>query len=72
MKAQLCNQSMAFDLQKLLKYFSGTASFTSFFVPSTSVLPIIFALYLNHGALSSLVTFTLSTISSLLKSHKIL
>ena len=56
MKAQLCNQSMAFDLQKLLKYFSGTASF---------------ALYLNHGALSSLVTFTLSTISSLLKSHKI-
>ena len=47
------------DLQKLLKYFSGTAIFTSFYVPSVLVLPIRFALYLNKGALSSLVTFAL-------------
>ena len=59
------------DLQKLLKYFNGTAIFTPFFVPLFSVLPIRFALYLNEGALLSLVTFALSTISSLLKSYKL-
>ena len=36
-----------------------------------SVLPIILALYLNEGELSSLVTFALSTISSLLKPDKL-
>ena len=40
------------DLQKLLKYFSGTAIFTLFLVPSASVLVIRPALYLNEGALS--------------------
>ena len=42
-----------------------------FFVPLFPVLPIRLALYLNEGALSSLVTFALLTISSLLKSHKL-
>ena len=59
------------DLQKLLKYFYGTAIFTPFFLPLFPVLPIRFALYLNEGALSSLVTSALLTISSLLKSHKL-
>ena len=62
------------DLQKLLKYFNGTAIFTSsffLFAPSATVLLIRFALYLNEGALSSLITFALATISSLLKFHKL-
>ena len=54
--SQLVNGSSN-DLQKLLRYFSGTAIFTLFFVPLFSVLPIRFALYLNEGALLSLVTF---------------
>ena len=60
------------DLQKFLKYFNGTAIFTPFFVPSFPVSSIRLALYLNKGALSSLVTFALSTISSLLKSYNFL
>ena len=59
------------DLQKLLKYFNVTAIFTPFFVPLIPVLPIRLALCLNEGALSSLVTFALLSISSLLKSHKL-
>ena len=59
------------DFQKLLKYFSSTAIFTPFFVPLFSVSPIPLALYLNEGALSSLVTFSLLTTSSLLKLHKL-
>ena len=58
------------DLQKLLKYFNGTAIFTPFFVPLFSVLPIRFTLYLNEGALS-LLTPALLTISSLLNCHKL-
>ena len=71
MKVQLIND-ISNDLQKLLKYFSGTAIFTPFFVPSTLVLSISFALYLNDGVLSSLVTCSLSVTSSLLKFHKLL
>ena len=59
------------DLQKLLKYFNGTAIFTSFFLPMFSILPIILALYLNKRALSSLVTSALLFISSLLNCHKL-
>ena len=59
------------DLQKLLKYFNGIAIFTPFFLPLFSVLPIRFALYLNEGALLSLVTSALLIISSLLKFHKL-
>ena len=66
MKAQLSN-----DLQKLLNYLGGTAIFTPFFVPSALVLAIMFALYLNEGVLSSLVTFALLAISSLLKPNKL-
>ena len=62
----ICN-----DLQKLLKYFNGTAIFTPFFIPLLSVLPIRFALFLNEGALSSLVISALLIISSLLKFHKL-
>ena len=54
-----------------LKYFSCSAIFTPFFVPFVSVLPIRFALYLNEGALLSLATFALLTISSPLKSFKL-
>ena len=57
--------------KKLLKYFNGTAIFTPFFLPLSSVLPIKFALYLNEGALLSLVTSALLIISSLLKFHKL-
>ena len=59
------------DIQKLLKYFSGTAIFTLFFVPFFSVLSILLAFYLNEGALSSLATYALLSIPSLLKPHKI-
>ena len=67
---QLAN-GISNDRQKLLKYFSGTAIFTHFFVPSASVSPIKFALYLNEGALSLLVTSALLATSSLLKLHKL-
>ena len=50
MKVQLIN-NISNDLQKLLKYFSGTAIFTPFFVPFAPVLLIILALYLNERAL---------------------
>ena len=62
--------SISNHLQKLLKYFNGTAVFTPFFLPLFSVLPIILAFYLHEVALSSLVTSALLTISSLLKPHK--
>ena len=42
------------DLQKLLKYFNGTAIFTFslfLFAPSATVSPIRFALFLNEEAL---------------------
>ena len=55
------------DLQKLLKYFSGTAIFTPFFVPLFSVAPITLAFYSNEGALLLLVTSALLTTSSLFK-----
>ena len=59
------------DLQKLLKYFNGTAIFTFpffLFAPSATVSPIRFALYLNEEALS-IVKSASSSISSLLKFH---
>ena len=56
------------DLQKLLKYFSGTAIFIPFFVPFASVSAVRLAFYINKGAL---VTFALLAISSLLKSYKL-
>ena len=34
-------------LQKLLKYFNGTAVLTSFVFPAAGVLPVILTLYLN-------------------------
>ena len=58
------------DLQKLLKYFNGTAIFTPLFVPLFPVLPIRLVLYLNEEALLSLVTSALSTLSSLLKFYE--
>ena len=36
-------------LQKLLKYFNGTASATSFVLPSSGVFPAIFTLDLNDS-----------------------
>ena len=36
-------------LQKLLKYFNGTAISTYFELPSSGVLPVIFALNLNDA-----------------------
>ena len=61
------NESSAFqlingvsnDLQNLLKHFRGAAIFAQFFVSSASVLVIRFPLYLNEGALLSLVSFAL-------------
>ena len=58
-------------IQKLLKYFSGTAMFTPFFVSFALVLSIRLALYLNKGALLSLVASALLVTSSLLKPHKL-
>ena len=52
------------DLQKLLKYFSGTAIFTPFLFHCFQYYQEDFALYLNEGALLLLVTFSLLTISS--------
>ena len=59
------------DLQKLVKYFNGTAIFTPVFLPLFSVLPIILVLYLNERASSSLVTSPLLFISSLLNYCKL-
>ena len=67
---QLIN-GISSDFQILLKYFSGTTIFTPFFVPLFSVLPILLALYLNEGALSSLVIFALLATSSLLNLYKL-
>ena len=36
-------------LQKLLKYFDGTAILTSFVLPSAGILPVIFILGLNNS-----------------------
>ena len=36
-------------LQKLLKYFDGTAIVTSFVLPSAGILPVIFILGLNNS-----------------------
>ena len=61
------------DLQKLLKYFNGTAIFTpSFFLmsPSASVLPIRFDLYLKDEELL-FVKLKFPIISSLLNYHKL-
>ena len=58
------------DLEKLLKYFNGTAIFTPFFMPLFPVLPIIFDLYLNDDELST-VKLTSPSISPLLKFHKL-
>ena len=52
-------------------YFSGTMILTLFFVPAWLRLPIRFALYLNKGALLSLVTSALLSISYLLNCHKL-
>ena len=49
------------DLQKLLKYFNGTAIFTPFKYPLLSVLPTKFDLYLNDEEFAT-VTFALSNI----------
>ena len=59
------------DLQKLLKYFNGAATFISFFLPLFPVSPIRLAFCLNEGALSSLLTSALLIISSLLKYYKL-
>ena len=45
----ICN-----DLQKLLKYFNGTAIFTQFFLPPFGMVPIRFHLYLKDDELSVL------------------
>ena len=70
---QLIN-GLSSDLQKLLKYFSGTTIFTpSFFflfAPSATVLPIRFDLYLKDVELL-LVKLIFSIISSLLNCHKL-
>ena len=61
------------DLQKLLKYFNGTAIFTfSFFLfaPSASVSPIILDFYLNDDELLT-VKSAFPSISSLLNCHKL-
>ena len=44
------------DLQKLLKYFNGTAIFIPFFIPLFPVSPIRVALCLNEGALPLLTS----------------
>ena len=73
---QLIN-GIANDLQKLLKYFSGTAIFTpSFllFAPSTTVLSIRFDLYLNDEEFSAVISIKASLFigcSSLLNYHKL-
>ena len=63
------------DLQKLLKYFNGTAIFVFFtkLFPSaaSSVFPTRAALYLNNSELSILKSALLGT-SSLLNCYKLL
>ena len=54
----------------MLKYLSGTAIFTQFFVPFASVPAIRPALYFYEGAPLSLVSFALLITLSLLKLHK--
>ena len=76
MKALQLINDISNDLQKLLKYFNGTAIFTPFFLllsPSATVLPIILAFYVNEGALlSSKSVLTSSTFnSSFLNCHKL-
>ena len=44
------------DLQKLLKYFNGTAIFTPFFLPPFGMVPIRFDLYLKDDELSVLTS----------------
>ena len=46
--SQLIN-SISRVLQKLLKYFNGTAISTSFVLPSAGVVPVIFILDLNYS-----------------------
>ena len=58
------------DLQKLLKYFNGTAIFTPDLVPYTSVSPTKSDLYLNDEE-SAIVDLEFPAISSLLNCHKI-
>ena len=41
-------------LQKLLKYFNGTITSTSFVFPLLGVFPVIFTLYLNDSELTKL------------------
>ena len=63
------------DLQKLLKYFNGTAIFTPFFLPPFGMVPIRFDLYLKNDELSVLTSerFPLFSFgcSSLLNCHKL-
>ena len=42
-------------LQKLLKYFNGTAISTFFVLPSEGVLPVIFILHLNDSNFAKVV-----------------
>ena len=42
-------------LQKLLKYFDGTAILTFFVLPSAGILPVIFILGLNNSESAKLV-----------------
>ena len=52
---QLIN-GISSDLQKLLKYFNGTAIFTPFFLPPFGMVPIKFDLYLKDEELSVLTS----------------
>ena len=63
------------DLQKLFKYFNGTAVFTPFLLPPFGRMPIGFDLYLKDDESSALrlessPLFYLGC-SSLLKCHKL-
>ena len=78
MKIQLIS-GISNDLQKLLKYFSGTTIFTfSFFLfaPSALVLPINFDLYLNDEEFSAVISIKVPLLSIgcsfLLNCHKLL
>ena len=44
------------DLQKLLKYFNGTAIFTPYFLPPFGMVSIRFDLYLKDDELSVLTS----------------
>ena len=54
-KLQLIN-GISSDLQKLLKYFNGTAIFTLFFISPLGMVPIKFNLYLKYEKLSVLTS----------------